>query len=146
MMILAMIMIFKCLLSAIDFATRYSTRYSDFLSQPYSNPTRSQKTLLAGAWSQGTVNNIQLNTLMTTKVKLDKNVLCVDISCVSRIGKGDQGILTKRTWNTSHAPLYLIGNSLSKQILQKLNVYQNTRMVWIVNWLWDVDKENFGTM
>ena len=49
MMILAMIMIFKCLLSAIDFATRYSTRYSDFLSQPYSNPTRSQKTLLAGA-------------------------------------------------------------------------------------------------
>ena len=51
MMILAMIMIFKCLLSAIDFATRYSTRYSDFLSQPYSNPTRSQKTLLAGACS-----------------------------------------------------------------------------------------------
>ena len=50
MMILAMIMIFKCLLSAIDFATRYSTRYSDFLSQPYSNPTRSQKPLLAGAW------------------------------------------------------------------------------------------------
>ena len=50
MMILAMIMIFKCLLSAIDFATRYSTRYSDFLSQPYSNPTRSQKALLAGAW------------------------------------------------------------------------------------------------
>ena len=80
-------------------------------------------------WSQGTVNNIQLNTLTTTKVKLDKNVLCVDISCVSMIGKGDQGILTKRTWNTSHAPLYLIGNSLSKQILQKLNVYQNTRMV-----------------
>ena len=51
MMILAMIMIFKCLLSAIDFATRYSTRYSDFLSQPYSNPTRSQITLLAGACS-----------------------------------------------------------------------------------------------
>ena len=49
MMILAMIMIFKCLLSAIDFATRYSTRYSDFFSQPYSNPTRSQKALLAGA-------------------------------------------------------------------------------------------------
>ena len=49
MMILAMILMFKCLLSAIDFATRYSTRYSDFLSQPYSNPTRSQKALLAGA-------------------------------------------------------------------------------------------------
>ena len=47
MMILAMIMIFKCLLRAIDFATRYSTRYSDFffttLLEPYSeskNPTR----------------------------------------------------------------------------------------------------------
>ena len=51
MMILAMIMMFKCLFSAIDFATRYSTRYSDFLSQPYSNPTRSKKNLLAGAWS-----------------------------------------------------------------------------------------------
>ena len=37
MMILAMIMIFKCLLLAIDFATCYSTRYLDFLSQPYSN-------------------------------------------------------------------------------------------------------------
>ena len=49
MMILAMIMMFKCSFSAIDFATRYPTRYSDFLSQPYSNPTRSQKTLLAGA-------------------------------------------------------------------------------------------------
>ena len=44
---------FKCLFSAIDFATRYSTRYSDFLSQPYSNPTRSQKALLAGAWLGG---------------------------------------------------------------------------------------------
>ena len=43
MMILAVIMIFKCLLLAIDFATCYSTRYSDFSSQPYSNPTRSQK-------------------------------------------------------------------------------------------------------
>ena len=47
-MILAMIMIFKCLLSAIDFGTRYSTRYSDFLSQPYSNPTQNKKNLLAG--------------------------------------------------------------------------------------------------
>ena len=49
MMILAMIMISKYSLSAADFATRYSTRYSDFLSQPYSNPTRNQKALLAGA-------------------------------------------------------------------------------------------------
>ena len=47
MMILAMIMISKCLLPAIDFAIRYSTRYLDFLSllvlEPYSeskNPTR----------------------------------------------------------------------------------------------------------
>ena len=52
MMILAMIMIPKYSLSAVDFATRYSIRYSDFSSQPYSNPTRSQKTLLAGPWSQ----------------------------------------------------------------------------------------------
>ena len=43
MMLLAMIMIIKCLLPAIDFATRYSTRYSDFSSQPYLNPTRSKK-------------------------------------------------------------------------------------------------------
>ena len=40
----------KYLLSAVDFATRYSTRYSDFLLQPYSNPTRSQKSLLVCAW------------------------------------------------------------------------------------------------
>ena len=47
MMILAMILIFRCFLSAIDFAIRYSTRYSDFfittLLEPYSeskNPTR----------------------------------------------------------------------------------------------------------
>ena len=51
MMILATIMIPKYSLPAIDFATRYSTRYSDFLSQPYSNPTRNQKTLLAGPCS-----------------------------------------------------------------------------------------------
>ena len=37
MMILAMILIFRCFLSAIDFAIRYSTRYSDFLSQPFLN-------------------------------------------------------------------------------------------------------------
>ena len=42
----AMIIITKYSLPTIDFATRYSTRYSDFLLQPYSNPTRSQKTLL----------------------------------------------------------------------------------------------------
>ena len=36
-------------LPTVDFATRYSTRYSDFLLQPYSNPTRSQKRLLVGA-------------------------------------------------------------------------------------------------
>ena len=40
MMTLAMIMISKCLLPAIDFATRYSTQYSDFfittLLEPYS--------------------------------------------------------------------------------------------------------------
>ena len=45
----AMIIITKYSLPTIDFATRYSTRYSDFLLQPYSNPTRSQKSLLVGA-------------------------------------------------------------------------------------------------
>ena len=39
----------KYSLPTTDFATRYSTRYSDFLVQPYSNPTRSQKSLLVGA-------------------------------------------------------------------------------------------------
>ena len=43
MMILAIIMISKCLLPAIDFATCYTICYSDLLSQPYSNPTRSKK-------------------------------------------------------------------------------------------------------
>ena len=47
----AMIIITKYSLPTIDFATRYSTRYSDFLLQPYSNPTRSQKRLLVGACS-----------------------------------------------------------------------------------------------
>ena len=47
----AMIIITKYSLPTIDFATRYSTRYSDFLLQPYSNPTRSKKSLLVGAWS-----------------------------------------------------------------------------------------------
>ena len=45
----AMMIITKYSLPTIDFATRYSTRYSDFFLQPYSNPTRSQKSLLVGA-------------------------------------------------------------------------------------------------
>ena len=48
-LISAMMIITKCSLPTTDFATRYSTRYSDFLLQPYSNPTRSQKSLLVGA-------------------------------------------------------------------------------------------------
>ena len=50
--ITAVMIIAKYSLPTIDFATRYSTRYSDFLLQPYSNPTRSQKRLLAGACPQ----------------------------------------------------------------------------------------------
>ena len=46
--ITAVMIIAKYSLPTIDFATRYSTRYSDFLLQPYSNPTRSQKRLLVG--------------------------------------------------------------------------------------------------
>ena len=49
--ITAVMIITKYSLPTVDFATRYSTRYSDFLLQPYSNPTRSQKRLLVGAWS-----------------------------------------------------------------------------------------------
>ena len=49
--ITAVMIITKYSLPTVDFATRYSTRYSDFLLQPYSNPTRSQKGLLVGAWS-----------------------------------------------------------------------------------------------
>ena len=48
-MISAMMIITKYSLPTIDFATRYSARYSDFLLQPYSNPTRSQQVLLVGA-------------------------------------------------------------------------------------------------
>ena len=48
-MISAMMIVTKYSLPTIDFATRYSTRYSDFLLQPYSNPTRSKKSLLVGA-------------------------------------------------------------------------------------------------
>ena len=39
-------------------ATRYSTRYSDFLLQPYSNSTRSQKPLLVLAWTRVTRESI----------------------------------------------------------------------------------------
>ena len=44
----AMMIVTKYSLPTINFATRYSTRYSDFLLQPYSKPTRSKKSLLAG--------------------------------------------------------------------------------------------------
>ena len=50
--IMAVMIITKYSLPTVDFATRYSTRYSDFLLQPYSNPTRSKKRLLVGAWSK----------------------------------------------------------------------------------------------
>ena len=52
--ITAVMIITKYSLPTVDFATRYSTRYSDFLLQPYSNPTRSQKRLLVGPWSSST--------------------------------------------------------------------------------------------
>ena len=42
-MISAMMIVTKYSLPTIDFATRYSTRYSDFLLRPYSIPTRSKK-------------------------------------------------------------------------------------------------------
>ena len=50
-MMLLTITMTKYSLPIMDFATRYSTRYSDFLLQPYLNPTRSLNSLLAGAWS-----------------------------------------------------------------------------------------------
>ena len=55
-MISAMMIVTKYSLPTIDFATRYSTRYSDFLLQPYSNPTRSKKSLLVGAWFRSLAN------------------------------------------------------------------------------------------
>ena len=57
----AMIIITKYSLPTIDFATRYSTRYSDFLLQPYSNPTRSKKKptrlclLVMETWEKGSL-------------------------------------------------------------------------------------------
>ena len=48
--ITAGMIIAKYSLPTTDFATRYSTRYSDFLLQPCSNPTRSKKRLLVVAW------------------------------------------------------------------------------------------------
>ena len=50
-MISAMTIITKYSLPTINFASGYSTRYSDFLLQPYSNPTRSKKSLLVCACS-----------------------------------------------------------------------------------------------
>ena len=41
--ITVVMIITKYSLPTVDFATRYSTRYSDFLLQPYSNSTRSKK-------------------------------------------------------------------------------------------------------
>ena len=48
-MIRITVVITKYSLPTVDFATRYSTQYSDFLQQPYSNLTRSKKSLLEGA-------------------------------------------------------------------------------------------------
>ena len=81
-----MIMIIKCLLPAIDSANRYSTRYSDFLSQPYSNPTRSHKTLLAGPWSQVAPRFIYhvlviLSDSSWTECRQRKNPYLADIIC-----------------------------------------------------------------
>ena len=54
-MISAMMIVTKYSLPTIDFATRYSTRYSNFLVQPDSNPTQSKKSLLvcACSWAGG---------------------------------------------------------------------------------------------
>ena len=54
-MISTMMIVTKYSLPTIDFATRYSTRYSDFLVQPDSNPTQSKKSLLvcACSWAGG---------------------------------------------------------------------------------------------
>ena len=48
-----MMMKSKITLPSTAIATRYSTRYSNFLLLLDSNSTRSQKPLLAGAWSPG---------------------------------------------------------------------------------------------
>ena len=50
MVISLMMMTSKITLSTTAIATRYSTRYSDFLLLFDSNSTQSKKTLLAGAW------------------------------------------------------------------------------------------------
>ena len=49
--ITSVMIITKYSLLTVNAATRYFTRYSDFVLQPYSNPTRSKKRLLADAWS-----------------------------------------------------------------------------------------------
>ena len=51
-----MMMTSKIMLPTTAIATRYSTRYSNFLLLLDSNSTRSQKPLLAGAWSQLTID------------------------------------------------------------------------------------------
>ena len=53
-----MMMTSKITLPTTAIATRYSTRYSNFLLLLDSNSTRSQKPLLAGAWSRDRVENL----------------------------------------------------------------------------------------
>ena len=54
----------------IDFATHFSTRYSDFLLQPYSNPARSQNSLLTTSKDKKT----KRQKLKKTKRQKDKNL------------------------------------------------------------------------
>ena len=71
----AMMIITKYSLPTIDFATRYSTRYSDFLLQPYSNPTRSQKSLLVCACKRGFSFEVHIQIWIwtpTTHLEQDK--------------------------------------------------------------------------
>ena len=71
--ITAVMIIAKYSLPTIDFATRYSTRYSDFLLQPYSNPTRSQKRLLVGPCSFNESFHFSLSRLRKKFKKFKKS-------------------------------------------------------------------------
>ena len=71
-----MTMTSKITLSTTAIATWYSTRYSDFLLLLDSNLTRSQKPLLAGAWSLHNQSDIGFSILATFfRMHLDMNHL-----------------------------------------------------------------------
>ena len=85
-----MMMTSKITLPTTAIATRYSTRYSNFLLLLDSNSTRSQKPLLAGACCWHTSSRLTTNNGQTINIsniesldKQEEDKLAINSSCVA---------------------------------------------------------------